>query len=83
MHQQKYITDAYLNNHLESTSNIGIAANNNHNVHIANSHVKERAISNLPNWTSTKFFSLHNMHSECIHHIATEQTTEAEMLCQT
>ncbi|THU44984.1 hypothetical protein C4D60_Mb02t13110 [Musa balbisiana] len=44
---------AYLNDKLECTGNIGIAANDDHNVHIANSHVKKGAASNLPNRAST------------------------------
>jgi hypothetical protein len=62
----------YLNNKFECTSYISIAADNNHNVDIANSHVKERATSNLPHWTCSQFFCLHYMCPEGIHHISTE-----------
>jgi hypothetical protein len=60
----------YLNNKLESTSYICIAADNNHNVDIADSHIKERATTNLPHRTCTKFFGLHYMHPESIDHIS-------------
>ena len=60
----------YLNDKLEGTSYISIAVDNNHNVDIANSHVKERATSNLPHRTHTEFFCLHYVHFEGIHHIS-------------
>jgi hypothetical protein len=61
---------AYLDNKFESTSNISIAANNNHNVNITDPHIKEGAASYLANRTRAKFFCLHDMHSECINHIS-------------
>lgn len=60
----------YLNNKLESTSHVCVGADNNDDIDITDSHVKERATSNLPHRTCTKFFRLHYMHSECIHHIS-------------
>jgi hypothetical protein len=63
----------YLNNKLECTSYISVATDNNHNVDIANSHVKKRATSNLPHRTCTEFFRLHYMQTEGIHHISTER----------
>lgn len=62
----------YLNNKLESTSYICIAADNDHNVDIADSHIKERATTNLSHRTCTKFFCLHYMDSESINHIPPE-----------
>ena len=68
-HKEQEIFD-YLNNKLESTSYISITADNNYDVDIADSHVKERATSNLSHGTSSQFFRLHNVHSECIHHVS-------------
>lgn len=62
----------YLNHKLKGTSDICVAAHNNHDVNIANSHVKERATPNLPNRTSAKFLCLHYMYSESINHVATD-----------
>ena len=59
-----------LNDKLERTSDIGIAADNNDDVDIAYSHVKERASADLPNRASPKFFRLHYMCPKCIHHIS-------------
>lgn len=59
----------YLNDEFEGTGNIGIAADNNHNVDIAYSHVEKGATSNLAHRTYTKFFGLHDVRSEEIHHI--------------
>lgn len=64
--------DNYLNNKLECACYISIAADHNDNVYIADSHVKERATSNLPNRACTKFFRLHYMHPKGIHHISPE-----------
>ena len=61
---------AYLDYKLESTSNISIAANHNHNINITDPHVKEGTASYLPNRTCAKFFCLHNMHPERINHIS-------------
>lgn len=71
----------YLNNKLESTSYISIAADDNYNVHIANSHIKKRATSYLPHRTSTKFLRLHNMHSKCIDHISPKDKHLEKNLC--
>jgi len=60
----------YLNNKLESASHIGIIADNNNNVDIADPHVKERASTNLPHRASTKLLGLHNMSPKSIHHIS-------------
>lgn len=66
----------YLDNKLESTSYICIAADNNHNVDIADSHIKERAATNLSHRTCTKFFGLHYMHPESINHISPDIKNE-------
>jgi hypothetical protein len=58
----------YCKHKLESTSYICIASDNNHNVDIADSHIKEKATTNLPHRTRTKFFGLHYMHLESINH---------------
>lgn len=75
--QQAYVGNLvkhwrYLNNKLECTRHIGIAADNNHNVDITNSHVKERAAPNLSYRTRAKLLCLHNMHSESIHHVSSD-----------
>lgn len=64
---------AYLNNELECTSYISIAADHNHDVYIANSHVKEGAASNLPHRACPQFFCLHYVHPEGIHHVSPKQ----------
>ena len=56
----------YLNNKLESASDIGVVADNNDNVDITDPHVKERASTNLPHWASTKLLRLHNMRPKSI-----------------
>lgn len=45
--KQKKNLKVYLNNEFESTSNISIATNNNHDVDIADSHIHEGAATNL------------------------------------
>jgi len=60
----------YLNNKLESASHIGVIANNNNNVDIADPHVKERASTNLPHRASTELLRLHNMSPKSIYHIS-------------
>lgn len=72
----KEVGASYLNDKLESTGHIRVAVDNNHNVDIANSHVKERATPNLPHRTCTEFFCLHYMHSEGIHHISPRSCQE-------
>jgi hypothetical protein len=61
---------AYLDNKFESTCNISIAANYDHNVNITDPHIKEGAASYLTNRACAKFFCLHDMHSERINHIS-------------
>ena len=62
--------DTYLNHKLYGTCCIIISTNNNHNIDIADSHVKERASTCLPNMTGFEFLCLHYVCSECIHHIS-------------
>lgn len=47
----KMINIKYLDNKLKCASDISVAANNNNNVNIADSHVKERAASDLAHRT--------------------------------
>lgn len=65
---------AYLNNKLESASYVSIAADNDHYVDIADSHIKERATTNLPHRTGTQLFRLHYVHTKGIHHIPPDTT---------
>jgi hypothetical protein len=69
MNQKTWKTEfKYLYYKLENTSYISIGADNDHNVDILDSHIKERT-TDLLHRTSTKFFHLHYIRPKCINHI--------------
>jgi hypothetical protein len=70
--RDKRLTTAcpYLDHKLQCAGGIGIAADNNDNIHVADAHVKERTASYLPHWACTQILRLHYVGSESIHHVA-------------
>lgn len=70
--------EGYLHDEFKSTSYISVAADNYHNVDIANSHVKEWTTTNLAHRAGTELFCLHDMHAESVHHISPRRNYSSE-----
>lgn len=71
--------EIYLDHEFERRGSISIATDNNHNIHITNSHIEKGASPDLANRTCSHFFCLHDMRSECIDHVTSGSTNHDQL----